>query len=149
MREILSRRNNAFVIEFTFQTVRQIFIFLLATIQLFVVYGLSAQTRPLLLTGTVLNEAQAPIPGVALRVLNNTNGSITNSSGEYSIIFEKPGRYWIEISSVGYETKQVEIQISATASSSRDFQLQESAMELGEVVVEAESDKKTIESGSL
>jgi hypothetical protein len=65
--------------------------------------------------GTVVNEANVPIPFCTVLLMKNTHvssGTITDSNGEFSISKVKSGKYSLKISSIGFNSEYIsDIQI--------------------------------------
>jgi TonB-linked SusC/RagA family outer membrane protein len=78
---------------------------LLALMVIFAVAQLYAQK----VTGKVVDETNTPIPGANVVVKGSTNGVITNSDGNYSIVPANVQKDVIQFSFIGYETKEVQI----------------------------------------
>ena len=79
----------------------------LAGLMLFLGTASYAQERLASISGTVMDPAEAPLPGVTIKVKNAENGSVTDLNGSFNI---KAGLQDILIFSfVGFETKEVPI----------------------------------------
>ncbi len=57
-------------------------------------------------SGKVSNEKNEPLPGVSVRVAGQAGGTSTNVEGRYTLTLPT-GKYELEFSAVGYETKTV------------------------------------------
>lgn len=68
-----------------------------------------------------------PVAGASVNLPDVKKGAITNSDGEYLIRNLAAGNYWIEISSVGYQS--ISERITLTADLQLDFSLQPSILE--------------------
>ncbi|ATL48026.1 SusC/RagA family protein [Chitinophaga caeni] len=88
------------------------------------------------ITGTVIAEGEGPIPGATVRVKGTQRITQSDVKGQFKI--EAATGEILEISYVGYETKEVVIGTSTTLS----ITLQTSQESLGEVVVTAMGIKK-------
>lgn len=101
---------------------------------------LAAQTR--LITGKVLDEADAPLPGVAVQIKGTTKGSISDVNGEFKLqVDEAQGVLTFRL--VGYQTMEVPI----AGKSVMQVALKEDATTLDEVVVTAlgiERDRRSL-----
>ena len=81
-------------------------------------------------TGKVVDETNAPIPGVNVVVKGTTNGVITNSDGTYSIVPADVQKDVLTFSFIGFETKEVKINAQTVI----NVQLGSSTLEIEEVV---------------
>ncbi|WP_072995331.1 SusC/RagA family TonB-linked outer membrane protein [Pseudozobellia thermophila] len=81
------------------------------------------------LTGTVLDEAQIPIPGVNILIVNSTTGTSTDFDGNYSISVNNGDV--LQFSYIGYVTQTVTVDGQETI----DVVMAEDAALLDEVVV--------------
>ena len=80
-------------------------------------------------SGQVLDNFGAPIPGAAVVVAGSTQGTVTDASGNYSL--QAPVGATIKVSFIGYDDAQMVIPADGKAS----FVLQEEFTELNELVV--------------
>jgi len=77
-----------------------------------------------------------PIPGVNILVEGTTTGAATNIDGEYYILNLSPGVYSLKASIIGYKTMiQTGIEVSINHTTTIDFKLQETVLELEESVI--------------
>lgn len=77
-----------------------------------------------------------PIPGVNVSVEGTTTGAATNLDGEYFILNLAPGIYSLKASIIGYKTMiQTGIEVSINHTTTIDFTLEETVLELEESVV--------------
>lgn len=60
------------------------------------------------ITGRVVDEAGAGVPGVSVRLKESNQGTITSASGGYSLTIPD-ARGTLVFSSIGYETREIEI----------------------------------------
>jgi len=81
-------------------------------------------------TGKVVDETNAPIPGVNVVVKGTTNGVITNSDGTYSILPTDVQKDVLTFSFIGLETKEISINGQTVINA----QLASSSLEIEEVV---------------
>ena len=70
-----------------------------------------AQTN---VSGSVTDENNSPIPGANI-VVDQTTGAVSNFDGEFSLKVSQNPPFDIKISSVGFETKTITINIITTA----------------------------------
>ena len=94
------------------------------------------------ITGKVIDaKTKEPLPFVNVVILETNYGAATDVDGNYVILNIPPGKYNIKAQSVGYQPVIMEnINVSIDLTSTVDFQLNESAIELEAVVVEGKQD---------
>jgi hypothetical protein len=92
------------------------------------------------ISGDVVDgETGDPLPGVNIVVEGTQRGATTNADGQYTIINVSPGTYSVRASFVGYTPQVVEnVEVNADLRTEVDFELQEEAVGLEEVTVQAE-----------
>jgi hypothetical protein len=90
--------------------------------------------------GKVQNPVNnSPIPFANVVVLGVDQGTITDEEGNYRIDGLEPGLYNVKASFVGFKSQtQYEIQVGRARAVQLDFQLEEEASDLDEVVVSSE-----------
>lgn len=99
--------------------------------------------------GNVLDGKGEPLPGANVVIQGTVRGATTDIDGYYAIINVDPGSVTLQASLVGFETVEIQnVTVIVDQTLSVDFKLNESAMELGEMVVVAqrplvEADKTT------
>ncbi len=86
---------------------KSIAIFLSLLINLLVPIGLLAQTVSV--SGTIVDESGAPIPGVTVQVSGTYTGDITNEKGQYTITGLQPGSIILQISCVAYQSVEIKV----------------------------------------
>jgi len=91
----------------------------------------SAQLLAQKVTGVVVDESNAPLPGVSVVVKGTAIGTLTGSDGSYSITAENIQTDILVFSFVGMEKKEVAINGQTTV----NVQLTSSLLEIDEVVV--------------
>lgn len=62
------------------------------------------------ISGTVKDEAGNPLPAASVKVKNSNAGTTTNAAGAYSLTLPGEGNGVLEISSVGFVSKEVPVQ---------------------------------------
>ncbi len=82
------------------------------------------------LTGTVLDEAKKPVPGVTILEKGTKNGTMTNSDGKFALKPTKPDAI-IEAKMIGYVTKE----LPSIGKTTLLFNLAEDNQTLSEVVM--------------
>lgn len=68
-----------------------------------------AQAPPVNITGKVTNENGEPMQGVSVLIAGTSKGTTTNSSGQYSLPVSGDKKIVLEISSVGFQTRTVNV----------------------------------------
>ena len=119
-------------------------IFLLLFTGLFQV-NINAQTK-VILSGTVKEKDGSPLPQTTIAVENTTLGTYSKDNGQYSLSLN-PGKYTIVVSSVGYET--IRIGIELRNNKRQDFILEESAINLNSVEVYGKTKTQKIREGAF
>jgi TonB-linked SusC/RagA family outer membrane protein len=99
-------------------------------VALFNTKGNKALQQQLVVSGVVTDEKGDPLPGVNIVEKGTTNGSITNTSGEYQIQVSAPN-VTLVFSYVGYQTKEVAVD----GQKNIDVVLKEDILGLEQVVV--------------
>ncbi|MEM0941815.1 MAG: carboxypeptidase-like regulatory domain-containing protein [Bacteroidota bacterium] len=97
------------------------------------------------LSGSITGEQGEPIPGITVRLKGTSKGAITEGQGKFSIIAIQSGTYTIEISGVGFEKQEFKLTFKPGDKLTRSITLEESTIEMEEVVVVAESEARALE----
>lgn len=105
--------------------------FIIAFLLIMVQPNLFAQVSTHVVNGTISNEKGEPLEGVVINVKNSNESVATDASGKFNITIRK-AKATLEISHVGYEDKEVEVNQS---SANLKITLSINTKELGEVVV--------------
>jgi hypothetical protein len=91
------------------------------------------------LNGLVRDRRGDPLPGVSVLLDGAQRGAITDASGYFFIVSVDPGVYRVTASIIGYEKQvQTNVQVQADYTTELRFTLQETAVQMGEVVVQAQ-----------
>ena len=91
------------------------------------------------IAGRVTDESGQPLPGVNLIIAATSQGGTTDSDGYYVILNVSPGSYSLRASFIGFGPQTVEgVRVNIEQTTTVNFQLQEDAIGLEEVVVTAE-----------
>ncbi|WP_234733161.1 TonB-dependent receptor [Tellurirhabdus bombi] len=113
------------------------FIYSLLFISLFLHPGGSVgQSTTGSIKGNVFNAKWVPLEGVAIRLLETGQGTLTDASGTFVFPNLPRGRYTIESSFLGYETQREPVRVGESSSKLVTFKLAEQAQLLSEVDVE-------------
>jgi len=82
-----------------------------------------------------------PLPFVNIIIVGTNLGAATDIDGNYVILNISPGKYSVKAQYIGYQPVLVEnVSVSIDLTTSVDFTLLESAVELEEVVVQGKQD---------
>lgn len=95
------------------------------------------------LTGRITHDDYEPVPGTTIQLMGTGFGAISDRAGRFSITDIPNGTYKADISSVGYEKYQREVQIDGMTIELL-INLKQSVNELEEVIVSAESVSETL-----
>lgn len=82
------------------------------------------------------NETQKPLEGISIFLSHTTNGTVSNSKGDFQLDHLKPGKYELVATSLNYEDNIISIQVSQT-NEQLIIKLNPTANQLKEVVVES------------
>ena len=61
------------------------------------------------ITGTVVDGNNRPIPGANIQVVGDQSGTVTDSSGKFTLNSSKTLPFAIEVTSLGHEAKKVTV----------------------------------------
>ena len=87
------------------------------------------------IAGIVENTDGTTLPGAQVAIKDLQIGSVTGPEGKYTLESVPAGEHTVEASFVGYRTKSKQVTLTSGETTSIDFTLQESAINLDEVVV--------------
>ena len=92
------------------------------------------------ISGKVVDsKTNEPIPFATVVVAGTSLGASSDAEGKYVILNVPPGTYSITAGSIGYQgQKYTNIGVSVDFTTTMNFSLKESSVELGEVIVEGE-----------
>ena len=91
------------------------------------------------IAGTALDQKGQPLPGVSVVIEGTKRGAVTSADGSYFILNVDPGVYQLTASLIGYQKEtKTEVKVQADFTRELNFKLKEEAVQLGEVVVQAE-----------
>lgn len=96
---------------------------------------LSAMFAQGTIRGTVTDaSSKQPIPAVNISIVGTNKGTVTNENGEFSVSVDN-GSYTVKASALGYAAIQRQVAVN-NGDANIDFSLRESAIQVGEVIVE-------------
>jgi outer membrane receptor for ferrienterochelin and colicin len=94
------------------------------------------------LSGRVLNEQQAPLPGAQVTATNTQTGSVsrvvTRSDGRYLLPGLQPGSYRVQVSGLGYTTQTRNLDLALGNTAQADFALGTQALAIEGITAVAE-----------
>ncbi|WP_026956930.1 TonB-dependent receptor [Algoriphagus vanfongensis] len=88
-----------------------------------------------ILKGKVVDVQNLSLPGANVLLKGTTVGSVTNQSGEFSILNLEAGSYEVIVTYLGYQSVQKSISITNGQTTVLDFQLEEGTLEGVEIVI--------------
>lgn len=91
--------------------------------------------EPGTLSGTVKNEAGAPVTPATVMLEEPKRGAVTNERGEYQFTGLTEGFYTLKVSCIGYRPEERKVFISKGTTLYTDFVLVEASSQLKEIVV--------------
>jgi TonB-dependent SusC/RagA subfamily outer membrane receptor len=97
--------------------------------------ALSAQAWAQSISGTVTDETNEPLPGVAVVVKGSGKGVATDFAGNYQLTGLTPGQVVVEFTFIGYETASRTVTVSAGKNTVLNLRMAVELNELDEVVV--------------
>src|SRR3970040_683182 len=86
------------------------------------------------ITGSVTESNNQPIPGANIKVIGDKAGTVTDADGKFTLISSKSLPFTIEVTSLGHETKKVNI---TSNNQNVSIKLTDTQTTLDEVVVSA------------
>ncbi len=90
--------------------------------------------------GRVTDTNGEPLIGVNVAIEGTTRGAATDIDGYYFILNVRPGTYTLIATYLGFDTQRVtEVQVSVDRTTTINYRLSETSLQLGEVVVSAQS----------
>lgn len=105
--------------------------------------GFTQQTGSL--EGLVEDEQGVPLQGIKVLITGQNIGAITNEQGKFSLKKLAAATYNIEVSGLGYTTKEVHITINATEVLTKKIVLEMAPIEIEEVEILAETEGRALE----
>ena len=115
----------------------QKFSMVLMVTQLFA-YQVSAQEK-FLITGTVTDQNNDPLPGVNVILLGTSFGVATDLSGVFNIRVSEQREYMLQASNIGFITQKLRVVVNGNRQSPLRIQLQEDTKSLEQVEIVGKS----------
>ncbi|HEU5290049.1 MAG TPA: TonB-dependent receptor [Cyclobacteriaceae bacterium] len=110
-------------------------LYLTALITISILNSVQAQQSVGVIKGTVTSIDGQPAPYVNVHFKGENKGTITDSEGKFELKRVKEGTHVIEVSFVGFQTQEKQVEVVAGQTVIADFALSESSEQLNEVVV--------------
>jgi TonB-linked SusC/RagA family outer membrane protein len=107
--------------------------FLVLMVALFCSVAAFAQTGKI--TGKIIDEKKEPVMGATVIVAGTTLGSATDMDGNYTIEGVASGEVRVQVSYIGYETKEGTVKVATGKTATLDFSLGENKEMLDAVII--------------
>src|SRR5438552_1768074 len=104
--------------------------------------GMAQQGR---ISGSVVNQAGAPLPAARILLGATNQGAVTNSEGKYVIAGVAPGTYLVRVAIIGYAGESQRVTVGAGESVPLDFKLKPVALSLDAVLVTTSGEQRSRE----
>lgn len=93
-------------------------------------------------TGTVVGRVTRadngePVAGAQVLVVGTSNGALTNAEGRYAIRGVTPGERTIRVQTMGFNSQDTTVSVTAGETATADFRIREQAVAIAPVVVTA------------
>lgn len=88
------------------------------------------------ITGTITDDQNIPLSGVAIQLVNEETGTVTDRSGQYNLALPGVGTYQLRYSSVGFDTLYQELSVSGERTYVRDITMRPVINALEAITVE-------------
>jgi len=99
------------------------------------------------LSGKITDAESQPLSGVTVHLLNTNFGAATDEQGIFNMTGIPAGNFTLQITAIGYASQRSEVSIGSGNDTVLNFQLEESATQLDDVIVTAqkqEEDKQKV-----
>ncbi|MBX2920859.1 MAG: carboxypeptidase-like regulatory domain-containing protein [Chitinophagaceae bacterium] len=101
------------------------------------------------LTGKIVNEKNEPVAGASVKIVGLQGGTTSDVQGQYSLTLSTGKKYELEISAVGYETKNItEVEVLGGQVNELNIVVSVKAKDLEGIVVTARKSTAKMESVS-
>ena len=97
------------------------------------------------LKGTITTSENKPIVSTTVRLKGAKKATLTNNEGAFIIENVLPGNYSLEVSSVGFQSLEREVSVTAGSTTDVSIQLSQTQTQLSEVIVSAGRTRETID----
>ncbi|SEW39603.1 iron complex outermembrane recepter protein [Chitinophaga sp. YR573] len=124
------------------------YIFLNLIILIFSSYGAMANEVLSAIKGKVLTSDGEPAAYVTVQIKNTGHGTLTDQNGDFLFKKIKPGHYTLQVSLIGYETLEQEVEVETDKVSHVSLQLKVSRNQIKEIVVVGGKNKYVVNNPS-
>jgi iron complex outermembrane receptor protein len=93
--------------------------------------------KPGSINGLVLDVTGDALAGANVRLEGTLLGAVADKTGRFEIIKLRPGNYFLSVTFIGYRAKRLAVEVRAGEAASVVFRLQESPIQLEQVVITA------------
>ncbi len=91
------------------------------------------------ISGRVTDGKGAPLPGASVVMEGTRRGAVSDAEGYYVIVSVDPGAYRLKASLIGHDAEsKTDVKVATDYTTTVNFQLRETAVEMKEIVVQAE-----------
>ncbi|PYP72205.1 MAG: hypothetical protein DMD36_02530, partial [Gemmatimonadetes bacterium] len=97
------------------------------------------------ISGSVVDQAGAPLPAARILLGATNQGAVTNSEGKYVIAGVAPGTYLVRVAIIGYAGESQRVTVGAGESVPLDFKLKPVALSLDAVLVTTSGEQRSRE----
>ena len=102
-----------------------------------------AMAQNAIITGVVVDEDKAFLPGTTVWLKGTNNKTITDINGRYTLLSVPRGKNEVQFSFVGYESKTMEVVVRDNETRTMNVNMQPASRLGAEVVVSAEAKGQT------
>jgi TonB-linked SusC/RagA family outer membrane protein len=95
-----------------------------------------------IITGSVTNAQQQPIPSAQVYIVSTQNGARTDDQGRYRIVNVAPGTYTVRATRIGYEAAAQTVTVAAGQTATIDFAMKTASVTLDAVVTTATGEQQ-------
>lgn len=95
--------------------------------------------------GIIVTNSNKPVVSATVRIKGTRKNTLTNNEGSFIIDKIQPGDYVLEVSSIGFQSLEKRIIVSANITSDITIRLSDAQTQLSEVIVSAGRTKETID----
>ncbi|BAV08929.1 iron complex outermembrane recepter protein [Filimonas lacunae] len=100
-----------------------------------------SQNQPIAIKGQVQSSDGKPLPAISVQIEGTPYGTLTDDRGFFSFKKLKPGKHVLKLSAVGLEAQEQTVEVTAGQTVEMNFVTRETALELGQVIVNAQKNR--------
>lgn len=101
------------------------------------------------ISGEVVDEKGNPVGAADIIIDDGTYGTTSDVDGKYEIDQIDSGKYYIKVNLIGFETQEETVSIKSDEEKTVDFTLEETAQQMGEVLLQGKSQAAKIDETSF